>query len=98
MSELLKEDRDGAQKRSAMPSQTMVGLHPSTFEYLMPTDEQKATMSLVRNATHDYARVLETWLPNGADKTYLLRKLREIASWANIAITRHADGTPRSES
>lgn len=67
----------------------------STFEYLKPTDVQMADMSAVRNAAADFARVLERYVPDGPDKTYLLRKHREVAMWANIAITRQPDGSPR---
>ena len=68
----------------------------STFEHLKPTDTQIALMSFVRNAASDYEAVLEMHVPNGPDKTYLLRKLREVAMWANIAITRNPDGSPRT--
>jgi hypothetical protein len=69
-------------------------MHASTFDYLKPTDEQVATMQVVREAAKVYADVLAQ-LPDGPDKTYALRKHREVAMWANIAITRNADGTPR---
>jgi hypothetical protein len=70
-------------------------LHPSTFEYLKPTDTQVIVMAGVRKATADYAAALDNILPPGADKTYILRKVREIGMWANVSITREADGTPR---
>lgn len=70
-------------------------MHNSTYEYLKPTDEQIERMSLLRNATKIYSDALETHLPEGADKTYILRKLRELAMWNNVSITREADGTPR---
>ncbi len=70
-------------------------MHPSTFQYLKPTDEQAAEMQIVRDATRSYADVLERTLPDGADKTYILRKLRELAMWTNVAITREASGAPR---
>lgn len=70
-------------------------LHPSTFEYLKPTDEQIKEMAKVRSATAAYADILEVVLPDGADKQHVLRKLRDVANWSNIAITRHDDGTPR---
>lgn len=70
-------------------------MHSSTFEYLKPTDEQIERMSLLRNATKVYGDTLESSLINGADKTYILRKLRELAMWINVSITREADGTPR---
>ena len=70
-------------------------LHESTFGYLNPTAKQKEEMTIARNAAAEYAEVLMSIVPDGADKTYLLRKLREVAVWANIAITRNADGSPR---
>lgn len=70
-------------------------MHPSTFEYLKPTDDQIHVMSSLREAAKIYARVLETNLPDGPDKTYALRKFREVAMWVNIAVTRQADGSPR---
>lgn len=59
------------------------------------TLHELATMSRVRSAGAEYAAVLERWLPDGPDKTYTLRKLREVGMWANVAITRQADGSPR---
>ena len=70
-------------------------MHSSTFEYLKPTDEQIERMAVLRKATAAYADMLIEVLPDGADKTYILRKLRELAMWNNVAITREADGTPR---
>lgn len=71
-------------------------MHSSTFEYLKPTDDQVAQMSVAREAAKAYAAVLTDVIPDGPDKTYLLRKLREVAVWANIAITRQPDGSPRA--
>jgi hypothetical protein len=72
-----------------------MALHPSTFEYLKPTEAQVATMAELREAARVYAEVLDRLLPDCADKTYLLRKHRENAMWANVAATREGDGTPR---
>lgn len=72
-----------------------MGLHQSTFGYLKPRDSELAGMQTCRTAAQLYANVLETVLLDGPDKTYVLRKLREVAMWANIAITRNADGSPR---
>ncbi len=74
-----------------------MGLHPETFNHLLPTEEQKADMATVRAAAKAFSDVLEAKLPEGPDKTYLLRKNREVAMWANIAITRLSDGTPRPD-
>lgn len=70
-------------------------LHPTTFEYLKPTDQQIATMSIVREAAAVYAAALVDWLPDGPDKTFIIRAHRANAMWANVAITREADGTPQ---
>jgi hypothetical protein len=70
-------------------------LHDTTFQYLAPTEVQKHQMATLRAAGAAYARALETTLPEGPDKTYLMRKLREVAMWANVCVTRHADGSPR---
>jgi hypothetical protein len=69
-------------------------LHGSTFDYLKPSNEQIDIMDRLRKAARQYALILEHELPDGADKTHLLRKLREVAMWANIAATRNADGSP----
>jgi len=70
-------------------------LHDSTFGYLKPTDAQMHDMTAARKAATEYAAALDILIPEGPDKTYLLRKLREVAMWANVAITRHQDGSPR---
>lgn len=72
-----------------------MSLHESTFEYLKPTDLQLEMMTKAREVCANCAIDLQILLPEGPDKTYLLRKLREVAMWANIAITRNADGSPR---
>lgn len=70
-------------------------MHSSTFEYLKPTDAQMADMGDARAAAHAYTRALEALVPEGPDKTYIMRKLREVAMWVNVAITRLPDGSPR---
>lgn len=72
-------------------------LHPNTFYNVTPTAIQSATMFDLREATRDYADFVSANLPDGADKTYILRRIRETAMWINVAVTREADGTPRSE-
>jgi hypothetical protein len=51
-----------------------------------------------RLRTHfaDFAALLDRALPDGPDKTYVLRQLRDCAMWANVTLTRTADGTPRT--
>jgi hypothetical protein len=70
-------------------------MHASTYEYLKPTDSQVAQMSRVRAAAKAYNDVLDDALPDGPDKTFVIRAHRSNAMWANVAITRLPDGTPR---
>jgi hypothetical protein len=70
-------------------------MHTSTFDYLQPTEAQKLKMEDARAAARGYMRAIESLVPDGADKTYIMRKLREVAMWVNVAITRQYDGTPR---
>lgn len=70
-------------------------MHSSTYEYLKPTDQQIEQMSRVRAAAKVYNDVLDEVLPDGPDKTFVIRAHRSNAMWANIFITRHPDGTPR---
>lgn len=70
-------------------------LHSSTFQYLEPTNEQVNAMAFLRAAAAEYAEVIDMRVPDGADKTWMLRQLRTIAMWANVAVTREANGTPR---
>lgn len=70
-------------------------MHPSTFEYHKPTDRQLEQMAELRAAARAYHDMIEKMVPDGPDKTYIMRKLRTAAMWVNTAITRQPDGTPR---
>jgi hypothetical protein len=70
-------------------------LDPETFDYLKPSEEQMLIMQRLRGAASAYAAAVEAELSDGPDKTYLLRKFREVAMWVNIAITRRSDGSVR---
>jgi hypothetical protein len=71
-------------------------MHSSTYEYLKPTDDQMEAMAKVRSAAKAYGDALEAILPDGPDKTFVIRNHRSNAMWANVAITRQPDGTPRT--
>jgi hypothetical protein len=70
-------------------------MHPSTYEYLKPTDDQMKRMEALREAARVYGDVLEHLLPDGPDKTFVIRAHRSNAMWANVCVTRLPDGTPR---
>ncbi len=72
-------------------------MHSTTFEYLQPTQAQIQQMARVRVAAKAFNDVLEAELPDGPDKTYTMRGHRSNAMWANVAITRLPDGTPRPD-
>lgn len=69
--------------------------HASTYEYLKPTDEQLAKMARLRTAAKVYNDILDSELPDGPDKTFVIRAHRSNAMWVNVAVTRLPDGTPR---
>lgn len=70
-------------------------MHPLTYEHLQPTTEQLAQMAHVRAAAKAFSDVLDHILPEGPDKTFIIRAHRANVMWANVSITRHPDGTPR---
>lgn len=72
-------------------------LHSSTFEYLKPSDSQIRQMAEVRQAAKVYCDCLEANLPDGPDKTFIIRNHRSNAMWVNVSITRLPDGTPRAD-
>lgn len=72
-----------------------MSMHPSTFDYLKPTDDQLERMARVRAAAKAYNDVLDKELPDGPDKTFIIRAHRSNAMWVNVTITRLPDGTPR---
>lgn len=72
-------------------------MEASTYQYLKPTDKQLENMNILRTAADDYSQVLEAILPAGPDKNFTIRNHRTTAMWANIALTREADGSPRKD-
>jgi hypothetical protein len=72
-------------------------MHSSTYDYLKPTEEQIEKMARLRAAAKEYGDILERELPDGPDKTFVIRAHRSNAMWVNVAVTRLADGTPRIE-
>lgn len=70
-------------------------MHSKTFDYLKPTESQLEVMEIAREKAAHYAWFLEGILRDGADKDHIMRQLRDVAMWVNVAITRLPDGTPR---
>jgi hypothetical protein len=70
-------------------------LHSATFEYLKPTDAQLERMADVRARFAAFVQSMEAALPDGPDKTFVIRNLRDCAMWANVTIMRGPDGAPR---
>ena len=68
----------------------LAGIKPSRTNCLAAIDEQLKTLEKLRLAAHAYAQVIDTCLPNGKDKDYILSTLCDLAAWANVAITRPA--------
>ena len=61
-----------------------------------PTDAQMERMARIRAEAKAYNDVLDSELPEGPDKTFVIRAHRSNAMWANVAVTRLPDGTPRT--
>lgn len=72
-----------------------MAMHPSTYEYLKPSPEMVDAMAQVRAAAKVYSEVIERVVPDGPDKTTIIRTHRTNTMWANVAITRQPDGSPR---
>ena len=70
-------------------------MHISTYQFLSPTNEQKLSMQNLRDAAQHYQDALDQELPEGPDKTFVIRHHRTTAMWANVAVTRNPDGSPR---
>ena len=67
----------------------------SMFEHLKPTNKQKEIMDVLRKEAANYANILNTLLPEGPDKSFIIRQLRTVAMWASVCVTRHSNGAPR---
>jgi hypothetical protein len=74
-----------------------MALHKDAFSYLRPTDRQVDMMDELRGGATQYAKLIDIAVPDGPDKTYILRKLREVSMWVNVAITRFSDGAARTD-
>jgi len=57
-------------------------VHSSTYDYLKPTDEQLERMNRLREAAKMYGIALEDLLPEGPDKTFIIRSHRTTAMCA----------------
>ena len=61
-------------------------MNAAMFEFLQPSAEQIDDMAVCRKAAAEYAQALEMLVPEGPDKTYLLRKLREVSMWVRYLL------------
>lgn len=56
------------------------------FTYHAPTSNQLVAYSKLRNAAHEFAKAINELVPDCADKTAAMRKVREAVMTANAAI------------
>ena len=54
-------------------------------------------MTRLRQAAVVYGMALVELLPDGPDKTWVIRNHRTTAMWANVAVSRNGEGTPRRD-
>lgn len=60
----------------------------------MTAEEQRTLLIQTRQHFAAFKAMLEDKIPNGADKTYLIRKFREVGMWADRAIMSAQIETP----
>lgn len=56
------------------------------FNYHAPSKDQQVNYETIRAHAREFAHILNNLVPDGADKTTALRKLREVVMTANAAI------------
>ena len=56
------------------------------FNYHAPTSDQQVAYSKLRSSALDFAKAINDLVPDCADKTAAIRKLRESVMTANAAI------------
>lgn len=56
------------------------------FTYHAPTETQQQAYRLIRDSAKEFAHAINTLVPESADKTAAMRKLRECVMTANAAI------------
>ena len=56
------------------------------FTYHTPTPEQLPKYAALRTAAHEFATIINALVPECADKTAAIRKVREAVMTANAAI------------
>jgi hypothetical protein len=72
-------------------------MHEQSFRSLPPSNAAlERDVAQARVAAENYARAIDGLVEDGPDKTYLMRKFREVAMWVNTAIIRNSDGSPRT--
>ena len=76
--------------------QSFAARHAVDLDVMAREFAEKSPDPRVRAAAKVYNDVLESELPEGPDKTFVIRNHRSNAMWANVAITRLPDGTPRT--
>jgi hypothetical protein len=65
-------------------------IHPDQitnwFSYHPPVGDQAQTYEIIRAHAREFAHILNSLVPDGADKTAAMRKLREVVMTANAAV------------
>ena len=66
------------------------------FTPVEPNEMQQERLKALREGAKIFAGVLDRLLPTGPDKTHVFRTFRTAMMWANVAVMRQPDGTPRA--
>jgi hypothetical protein len=73
-------------------------LHPHAFDSIKPTEAQLLAMQKVRDGAKEFYELLDRVVPDGPDKTFVVRQLMGLVMWANRAVMHRPDGAPRGDS
>jgi hypothetical protein len=59
------------------------------------SDDRQATLQALQEAAHEYVSHIIELVPEGADKTYLMRKFHEVTMWVQVAVSREVHAEKR---
>jgi hypothetical protein len=70
-------------------------LHPLMFQPVIPTEDQSARLETMRTAFMGLMKIIDDNVPDGPDRTYIVRQIRGASMWCSYSIMRNPDGSPR---
>jgi len=59
------------------------------------SDDRQAALQALQEAAHEYVSHVLELVPEGDDKTYIMRKLHEVTMWVQVAMSREVHAEKR---